>query len=81
LVFFDVVLIYRKTLEAHRTHVDQVLYIAYEVECLGHIFNKYGIWVDPKKIESMNEFPHPKTLKSLCRFMGLKRYYCKFVHN
>jgi hypothetical protein len=51
------------------------------VECMGHIVNKYGIWVDPKKIETMKEFPHPKTLKSLCGFMGLKRYYHKFVQN
>jgi hypothetical protein len=37
--------------------------------------------VDPKKIEAMKDWPHPKTLKRLHGFLGLTRYYCKFVQN
>jgi hypothetical protein len=37
--------------------------------------------VDPKKIESMQYWPHPKTLKSLRGFLGLTGYYLKFVKN
>jgi hypothetical protein len=37
--------------------------------------------VDPKKIESMQDWPCPKTLKSLCGFLGLTSYYRKFVRN
>jgi hypothetical protein len=37
--------------------------------------------VDPKKIEAMQDWPHPKTLKRLHGFMGLTGYYCKFVQN
>jgi hypothetical protein len=37
--------------------------------------------VDPKKIEAMQNWPLPKTLKILCGFMGLIGYYCKFFHN
>jgi hypothetical protein len=37
--------------------------------------------VDPKKIEAMKDWPHPKTLKSLRGFLGLTRYYHKFVQN
>jgi hypothetical protein len=37
--------------------------------------------VDPKKIESMQFWPCPKTLKILCGFLGLIGYYRKFVHN
>jgi hypothetical protein len=29
--------------------------------------------VDPKKIEAMQDWPHPKTLKILCGFLGLTR--------
>jgi hypothetical protein len=54
---------------------------ASEVEYLSHIVSKDGVWVDPKKIEDMQDRPHPKTLKILCSFMGLMRYYQKFVQN
>jgi hypothetical protein len=37
--------------------------------------------VDPKKIEAIQYWPHPKTLKSLRRFLCLTGYYCKFVKN
>jgi hypothetical protein len=37
--------------------------------------------VDPKKIESIQDWPHPKTLKSLHGFLGLMGYYRKFVRN
>jgi hypothetical protein len=48
---------------------------------LDHIVNKDGVQKDPKKIEAMKDWPRPKTLKSLCGFMGLTRYYHKFVEN
>jgi hypothetical protein len=41
------------------------------VEYLGHIVGKDGVRVDLKKIESMEDWPQPKTLKSLCGFLGL----------
>jgi hypothetical protein len=71
LVFFDDILIYRKTWIDHLTHVDQVLQLlsqhqlflkqskcafgASEVEYLGHLVGKDGFRVDPKKIEAMQD--------------------------
>jgi hypothetical protein len=97
LVFFDDILIYRKTWTDHLTHVDQVLHLlsqhqlflkqskcafgASEVEYLGHLVGKDGVRVDPKKIEAMQDWPHPKTLKILHGFLGLTGYYRKFVKN
>jgi hypothetical protein len=97
LVFFDDILIYSKTWTSHLTHVDQVLHLiskhkiflkqskcafgALEVEYLGHIIGKDGVWVDPKKIEAMQDWPRPKNLNSLHGFLGLMGYYRKFVQN
>jgi hypothetical protein len=97
LVFFDDILIYRKTWIDHLTHVDQVLHLlsqhqlflkqskcafgASEVEYLGHIVGKDGVRVDLKKIEAMQDWTHPKNLKILCGFLGLTGYYRKFVKN
>jgi hypothetical protein len=54
---------------------------ASEVEYLGHLVGKYGIRVDPKKIEAMQDWSHPKTIKILRGFLGLTGYYRKFVKN
>jgi hypothetical protein len=97
LVFFDDILIYRKTWTDHLTHVDRVLHLlsqhqlflkqskcafgASEVEYLGHLVGKDGVRVDLKKIEAMQDWPHPKTLKILRGFLGLTGYYRKFVKN
>jgi hypothetical protein len=48
---------------------------------LGHLAGKDGIRVDPKKIEAIQDWPHPKTLKILCGFSGLTGYYRKFIKN
>jgi hypothetical protein len=37
--------------------------------------------VDPKNIEAMQDWLHPKTLKILHGFLSLTRYYRKFVKN
>jgi hypothetical protein len=97
LVFFDDILIYRKTWTKHIAHVDRVLhllsqhqlflkqykyaFVTSEVEYLGHLVGKDGVRVDPKKIEAMQDWPHPKTLKILRGFLGLTDYYRKFVKN
>jgi hypothetical protein len=91
LVFFDDILIYIKTWTSHLSHVNQVLHLlsknqiflkqykfsfsALEVEYWGHIVGKDGVHVDPNKIESKQDYPHPKTLKILRDFMDIPSSY------
>lgn len=95
LVFFDDILIYSTTLEEHQHHLTVVLNIlknhqlfakkskcsfgCQEIEYLGHLISKKGVRADPKKIESMLNWPFPSTLKSLRGFLSLTGYYRKFI--
>jgi hypothetical protein len=46
---------------------------------LGHIISKYGIGVDPEKIEAIREWSAPKNVKEVRSFMGLVGYYKIFI--
>jgi hypothetical protein len=51
------------------------------VEYLGHICTPEGIRPDPKKIESIKEYPIPKTVRDIRAFLGLAGYYRRHVPN
>jgi hypothetical protein len=97
LFLFDDILIYSKTWKSHLSHVEQILHLlshhqlflkcskcvfgGLEVEYLGHIARKPRVRMDPKKIEALQDWTCPKTIKMFCGFLGLIVYYHKFVHN
>ncbi|XP_076949459.1 uncharacterized protein LOC143622102 [Bidens hawaiensis] len=51
------------------------------IEYLGHIIAKEGVSTDPKKIEAVQQWPIPKTVKQLQGFLGLAWYYRRFIHS
>jgi hypothetical protein len=52
-----------------------------EVEYLGHIISENTIKPSPNKIRVVKEFPQPKNLKKIQRFLGLTGYYRKMIQN
>ena len=46
-----------------------------ELEFLGHVISKKGIYTNPKKINTILSWPIPMTLMELQMFLGLANYY------
>lgn len=88
LVLFDDILIYSRGFEDHLRHLRMVLellsshYLVVnkkKIDYLDHIVSKNGVEADPRKIENMQNWPIPRDLRDLKGFLGLFRYYQRFV--
>lgn len=95
MVFLDDIFIYSQSLEDHLFHLQQVLevlrvhklylkaskcsFAQHNLEYLGHIISDKGVATDQSKIQSMLNWPTPKTMTELRAFLGLTGYYRKFV--
>lgn len=49
------------------------------VKVLGHKVSDQGITADENKLLSVKDFPIPKTVKHIRKFLGLSNYYRKFI--
>nr|GFC35180.1 putative reverse transcriptase domain-containing protein [Tanacetum cinerariifolium] len=50
-----------------------------KVQFLGHVIDSQGIHVDPAKIDSIKDWASPKTATEIRQFLGLARYYRRFI--
>ena len=94
-VYFDDILIYRKSLEEHLSHLRAVFdalraarlygnlekctFCTDRVVFLGYVVTSQGIEVDPAKIEAISSWPPPKTVTQVRSFLGLVGFYKCFV--
>ena len=95
IVFIDDILIYSGSKEDHEEHLRVVLQILREnqlyakfskcqfwldsVAFLGHVILAEGVYVDPQKIEAIVNWKPPTNVTEIRSFLGLTRYYRKFV--
>ena len=95
LFFFDDILVYSKTMAEHWQHLSAVFaimtenklhvklskcsFVSSRVEYLGHFIPAKGIETDPSKINAIESWPSPTTIKDLRSFLGLAGYYRRFV--
>ncbi|AQK89977.1 Cysteine-rich receptor-like protein kinase 37 [Zea mays] len=75
----------------HLQHVKQAFQLLWTHKCskclfgthmvayLGHVFSSNGVAMDPAKIEAVEAWPSPKSLRALRGFLGLIGYYRKFI--
>nr|GEY70034.1 putative reverse transcriptase domain-containing protein [Tanacetum cinerariifolium] len=50
-----------------------------KVQFLGYVIDSQGIHVDPARIESIKDWASPKTATEIRQFLGLARYYRRFI--
>lgn len=96
-VYMDDVLVYSITKEEHAEHIEKIMnalrsanmkisdekskFFMTKVEFLGHIIANGKIRVDGKKVETIDNYPIPQSLRQLRSFLGLAGYYRKFVRD
>ena len=95
LVYLDDIIVFSKTFDTHLARLEEVIdrigaaglklspkkchLFQSEVVFLGHVVNKDGISTDPAKIQTVKDWPQPKSVKEVRSFLGLCSYYRKFV--
>lgn len=62
-------------------NIDKLNLFARQVKYLGYIISEQGMEIDPDRVKVMMEYPKPKNLKSLRRFLGLTGYYRRLIKN
>ncbi|KAL0200281.1 hypothetical protein M9458_003468, partial [Cirrhinus mrigala] len=94
-VYIDDILIYSRNMAEHRQHVQQVLqklrhhqlYLKLEkcefhkssVQFLGYNINSEGVLMDQGKVDAIQNWPQPDSIKALQRFLGFANFYCRFI--
>ena len=97
IVFLDDILIYSKTLDEHKTHVETVLQLLREnklyakqskceffrssVSFLGHVVSADGVGMEADKVKAVRDWPIPTSVHDIRSFLGLAGYYRRFVRN
>lgn len=74
----------RMTLDKLKSHGVKVntkkcILFAESLIFLGHRITPHGIFPDDRKIQSVINWPTPKTVKQVQKFIGLVMYYKKFI--
>ena len=52
-----------------------------EVEFLGVVIGPEGIKMEKEKVKGVLEWPTPKCVKDIQKFLGLVNYYCQFIED
>ena len=90
LAYIDDFTIYSKSFDDYCEHLERVLarisklglkLKASKVEFLGHEISSEGIAPNKKKVEAIEKFPVPQSLKAVRSFLGVTSYYRRFIQD
>ncbi|KAL1129484.1 hypothetical protein AAG570_012429 [Ranatra chinensis] len=93
--YMDDLIIFSKTLEEHKRHLDKVKrrlqefglkisadkssFFLQEVKIMGHIVSEQGTRPDPEKVQAVRDLPEPTNLKGLRSFLGIVNFYRRLI--
>ena len=97
ITYLDDIIIFSRMAEEHLCHIKQVFeelrnahllmklskchFFTKEIQYLRHTLNIKGIRPLPSKTQAISNMHPPKTAKQVHAFLGLIRYYRKFIKN
>lgn len=95
--YLDDFLVFSKTEAEHEVHLQQLfsrmkeygilintskcVFGVNEVTFLGYQISEFGTKPLKSKVQAINDFPPPKTVKELRRFLGMLNFYRRFLPN
>ena len=93
--FLDDLVVYSASIEEHARHVREVLrrlqgmgftlnpekivLQATEIRYLGHLLSARGVKILPERVTALRQYPRPKNLRALRRFIGMVGFYARFI--
>lgn len=96
-VYLDDLLIVSQTFEEHLNHLYEVAtqlrkagltinvgksnFGLNQVKYLGYVVGKGTLEADKEKVSAIVDYPVPKTIRQLRRFLGMTGWYRRFIHN
>ena len=94
-VYFDDILVYSRSEEKHLDHLHQIFTILREqnlyanlkkcnfftdnIVFFSYVVSKYGIKMDPNKVEAILNWPIPSSIHDVRSFHGLASFYRRFI--
>ena len=95
-VYLDDILIFSKDRETHIRDVTAVLrrlrkfrlyaklkkclFFAHAVEYLGFIVSRDGVAMDPRRVDTIRDWPVPQSFKDIQIFLGFANFYRRFIY-
>ena len=93
--YLDDVVIYSKSFEAHLENIhlvsdhlrqagltvkpEKVVFATQEIAFLRHLVLPAVVHINPERMRAIREFPVPRDIKGVSRFIGMVNFYHKFI--